>query len=356
MKAVSIAPASVPVTAQRREARKVLSAVLLLQIVSTLAGVVAALGPFPVHDTAQPWTTLCGLAVSVTFSVAGLIATTPIRFGKERHTSAAFCTALAGLFAVAFQMQTGLRMSAVASILVLTVYIRTLHRPSVARAQCSALAVAAAVSLALGEATSSPGEIILALLCLLVFTEILGSAGASLRSAALHDPLTGAFNRTGAEHGFAHLATQLRRRTDRIAIIAFDVDNFKDLNDNYGHAVGDRVLVELVLSWSSRAPSQSVLARVGGDEFVLIAPVSTHGEAKQLAETMVARQSVSASYGLSVSMPTNHLFETLLADADADLYRRKRRLDRKTAPRQASSDHSVATLCGEPSSDVGPQL
>jgi diguanylate cyclase (GGDEF)-like protein len=353
--AVSTPHASVPVVAQRREARKVLAAVLLLLIVSALTGIGTTLDSFSVPDVEQSWTTVSGLVASIVFSIVGTVATRPVHIGRVQLDSTVVWAAFAGLFGIAFQVHTALRMSAVASILVLAVYIRTMHRASIARVQCSVLALAVAGSLALGEAASSPSEVIVALFCVVAFTEVLGSAGASLRSAALCDPLTGVFNRTGAEHGFARLTAQLRRRTDRVAIIAFDIDNFKDLNDNYGHAAGDRALAELALSWSSRAPSRSILGRVGGDEFVLITPVSNHAEARQLAETMVAGQSVSASYGLAVSTPKDKPFETLLADADADLYRYKRRPNGEVgSPRNSAGPHRLP--CSGPSVHCGPQL
>lgn len=96
-------------------------------------------------------------------------------------------------------------------------------------------------------------------------------AEASWRERAQTDALTGLANRTALD---AVLAAQLGPRGTGCGILFCDLDGFKSVNDTYGHAVGDQVLVEIAhrLAGSVRGNRGDVIARVGGDEFVIVLP------------------------------------------------------------------------------------
>src|SRR5688572_26512929 len=88
---------------------------------------------------------------------------------------------------------------------------------------------------------------------------------------ALHDPLTGLANRGLLMDQLGQALTRARRRPGSVAVLFLDLDRFKVLNDSLGHAVGDELLVEVArrLEWVVR--SADTVARVGGDEFVVVA-------------------------------------------------------------------------------------
>jgi diguanylate cyclase len=109
------------------------------------------------------------------------------------------------------------------------------------------------------------------------------------RNAAFADPLTGALNRRGFERAYAREMARSRRNGKRLALVMIDLDDFKALNDRYGHLAGDRVLVQLVrLLRESMRPSD-VLCRFGGEEFVLMLPDTPVGDACKAVRRFLAR-------------------------------------------------------------------
>jgi diguanylate cyclase (GGDEF)-like protein len=107
---------------------------------------------------------------------------------------------------------------------------------------------------------------------------------------AITDPLTGLTNRRGLEHAVDRLTT---RRP--FALLAIDVDNLKAINDGYGHAAGDALLVAIGHVLASVARKGETLARIGGDEFVLLMP-----DASEEAPAVVARRAEGAVAGLNL--------------------------------------------------------
>ncbi|AKV04689.1 Diguanylate cyclase/phosphodiesterase domain 1 [Labilithrix luteola] len=114
-----------------------------------------------------------------------------------------------------------------------------------------------------------------------------------LREAAMKDPLTGAFNR---RHLFDVGAGELERarRYDRsLAVAIFDADHFKQKNDRHGHAVGDEILVLLSKIARSQLRQSDVLARFGGEEFVVLFPETSLDDAFSVTERL--RERVAAA-------------------------------------------------------------
>src|SRR6185437_15258610 len=149
------------------------------------------------------------------------------------------------------------------------------------------------------------------------------------------DALTGVYNRRGLLPRGREAIERSVRLGSPVSVISFDVDRFKRINDDFGHAEGDRVLSQLVQMTRQLIHPQDLLGRVGGDEFLLL--LSAPGErAAQAAEQLrahlqaglhagAAQSAVTASFGvasLSRRLPT---LETLQRAADAALYRAKRR-------------------------------
>jgi diguanylate cyclase (GGDEF)-like protein len=149
---------------------------------------------------------------------------------------------------------------------------------------------------------------------------VLGELSESLRRQADTDPLTGLLNRNGfltaanREHAIA------QRTGNPLTVAVLDLDGFKQINDVHGHGVGDRLLVDLGRSWHERLRAGDVLARHGGDEFVLLLPAtSVKGAAGALERLRDERLPVRWSAGIGAWLP-GESFDECLARADAHLY------------------------------------
>lgn len=155
------------------------------------------------------------------------------------------------------------------------------------------------------------------------------------RDEAFTDPLCGIANRRGAAHEI-EFRRLIADPADRLWVMALDVDRFKKVNDDHGHAVGDRVLVAVAEVLADRLPAGAVVARWGGDEFVVF-QMGGHelvdGWGAEIAEAVAAHPipvregelRVSVSFGLADG-PVNADFEHLLDEADDALLRAKQRL------------------------------
>ncbi|MHB1739230.1 MAG: sensor domain-containing diguanylate cyclase [Actinomycetes bacterium] len=155
-----------------------------------------------------------------------------------------------------------------------------------------------------------------------------------LRALALTDPLTGLPNRRAFTASLANEVEAARRRGSPLALLFIDLDHFKDVNDSFGHAVGDRVLTTIAGVMRDRLRRGDVIARFGGEEFVVLLPSAGITEAARVAEDLrtrvaatqlagIAGVDVRISVGVGMLRAGNAGAERLLADADAALYRAK---------------------------------
>ncbi|MEZ5911534.1 MAG: diguanylate cyclase [Paracoccaceae bacterium] len=108
-----------------------------------------------------------------------------------------------------------------------------------------------------------------------------------IRLAAV-DPLTGLYNRRYALPHLARLLARSRETGKRIAVLALDLDRFKAVNDTYGHAAGDAVLVEVAARLGVSLRSADILARIGGEEFLVAMPDTSLADARGVAERLCA--------------------------------------------------------------------
>ncbi len=152
-----------------------------------------------------------------------------------------------------------------------------------------------------------------------------------LVAEARRDKLTGLLNRRGfVERATAELARS-RRETTWLGVASFDLDHFKAINDEFGHEVGDRVLVKVAELFREEVRDSDVLARMGGEEFVALLPGEGPDDAAALAERVRSRLAVledpmlpgvTVSAGVvSVVAPAD--LDGLLRDADRALYEAK---------------------------------
>jgi len=156
-----------------------------------------------------------------------------------------------------------------------------------------------------------------------------------LRRLATTDPLTGLHNRRQLEKVFSHLAAAADRQQHALAVVAMDLDHFKQINDRWGHHGGDAVLVHVAKLLRERLRESDWAFRIGGEEFCLFLPMDSHDGAAAAAEALrrqIAehpcvvegqRIPLSASIGLALYPDNARAFAQLLSLADARMYRAK---------------------------------
>ncbi|MBU0795568.1 MAG: GGDEF domain-containing protein [Alphaproteobacteria bacterium] len=168
---------------------------------------------------------------------------------------------------------------------------------------------------------------------LLKANEKLEEQSKELFRLATTDPLTGLLNRRELQAQAQKIASQAEKKSTTFALLAIDVDLFKQVNDTYGHHTGDKVLVDLANMLSKERKKSDLVARVGGEEFVLVLPEIDEESAFLLAEkirTLIENQSnenikITVSIGLVVTRQNVQTdFYTLLALSDKALYEAKR--------------------------------
>jgi len=108
----------------------------------------------------------------------------------------------------------------------------------------------------------------------------------SIKEKAEHDPLTGVFNRLKFDDLFDEMFGRAMHFNETFSIVLFDIDHFKQINDSYGHTVGDSVLRELARLVRLQLRKNDLLARWGGEEFIILSRLTTDIQAKQLADRL----------------------------------------------------------------------
>ncbi len=161
-----------------------------------------------------------------------------------------------------------------------------------------------------------------------------------LRALATTDPLTGLYNRreilTRAGDSFSKEQANKRHKTPvNFGLLMLDFDNFKRINDTYGHPVGDRVLQELATRFRAAVRPYDVVGRVGGEEFLVVLPDSNLEQCQEIAERLckTVREKPfeveglqirgSISIGGATAHPLDRNLATLLQRADEKLYQAK---------------------------------
>jgi diguanylate cyclase (GGDEF)-like protein len=160
-----------------------------------------------------------------------------------------------------------------------------------------------------------------------LFTEV--------RDNSLRDGLTGCFNRT---HAIEVIDTELRRARRSqmpVSLIMFDIDHFKDINDQYGHLCGDAVLAVIGARMRELLRGSDLKCRYGGEEFLVLLPETALEGAKRVADTLRRELAdtaipwqgktigITASFGVTTALPSEVDGQALIARADAALYRAK---------------------------------
>lgn len=156
-----------------------------------------------------------------------------------------------------------------------------------------------------------------------------------LRRQAYHDSLTDLANRTTFDESLKLAIYRAERYQSSVAVLFLDLDRFKVINDTLGHAIGDKLLIEVGNSLKKNLRQSDLLARFGGDEFaVLSTDISNDEEATEIAHRLIAALDqtfnlegfelhISTSIGVSLFPRDGDSAEKLLKNADAAMYRAK---------------------------------
>jgi diguanylate cyclase (GGDEF)-like protein len=150
-----------------------------------------------------------------------------------------------------------------------------------------------------------------------------------LRTQALRDPLTGLYNRRYMEDVLERYAGLAERNQSPLSVVMFDLDHFKRLNDEHGHALGDAVLASVAAAVLGTIRPSDIACRFGGEEFVVLLPDCAIAEAAERAEALRSRIErvsenhgvrVSASFGIASIPESSSKVTDVLGQADEALY------------------------------------
>ena len=156
---------------------------------------------------------------------------------------------------------------------------------------------------------------------------------AALAIQASTDPLTKLSNRRFANEALETELVRCKRYKDKFSLILFDIDNFKKINDTHGHLVGDCVLVEIARLALQDSRGSDIVARWGGEEFIIFLPKTSKEQAVKKAESLRALMEnteiepvsrVTSSFGVAeLCYDQDETIESLTNRADQALYKAK---------------------------------
>jgi diguanylate cyclase (GGDEF)-like protein len=173
--------------------------------------------------------------------------------------------------------------------------------------------------------------LLLTIVIINIVINVLAHTQEQLTLQSITDPMTGAFNRRHMESVLERAASQSARTGMAHSLLLIDIDHFKDINDFHGHASGDETLRQLTALVLARVRAVDLWFRVGGEEFLLLAPDTRIGDALGLAETL-RREVMGANWpnGHPVTISAGvaefthgETWEAWLQRADLALYRAK---------------------------------
>ncbi|MDA3811705.1 MAG: diguanylate cyclase [Spirochaetaceae bacterium] len=166
--------------------------------------------------------------------------------------------------------------------------------------------------------------------------EELEAANEKILELATHDNLTGLANRRVFNEMLKSAMEQSNRRGETLAVLFIDVDNFKPVNDTWGHDAGDKVLIEISNRLKSILRASDSVARIGGDEFlILLNPVKNRDEARKVAQKVIQNVShpikikesevkIGMSIGISMYPEQEATADQLIIHADSAMYKIKK--------------------------------
>jgi len=176
-----------------------------------------------------------------------------------------------------------------------------------------------------------------------------------LKKIADHDELTGIFNRR-CFNELANSALEYCNKTDQsVSLILFDLDNFKRINDSYGHQVGDWVLKTVITTCQQLCRKNDIIGRFGGEEFTILLPGCNEDKAAELAEKYrsaiydISTQetgfdfTISASFGIYSSSTKQHDLQDAIKSADQAMYHSKNNGRNQVSIYSADMDYNIGS-------------
>ena len=143
------------------------------------------------------------------------------------------------------------------------------------------------------------------------------------------DSLTGLYNRRFVTSAFPNVLSKVDKRNEKLSVLLLDCDNFKVINDTYGHIQGDQVLGEVSTLLLSKISKEDIAVRWGGDEFLLIVPNADEAKVRGILERFKRELSniseklqidISVSGGFAVYPDEAKTLDELIQAADTKLY------------------------------------
>ena len=174
--------------------------------------------------------------------------------------------------------------------------------------------------------------------------ESLKSELEQLKGLVQTDQVTGAFNRRGLDDNFKREAARADRNAQSLGVVVIDLDNFKQINDIFGHQYGDSVLINLVNTAKETLRPSDIVARFGGEEFVILLPDVEMEDALTIIQRLqnnlaknlsiqVDKQSMPVTFSAGVALRSfGEHQNSVISRADKALYQAKRTGKNRTIP------------------------
>jgi GGDEF domain-containing protein len=290
--------------------------VLSLMAAITGAGCFAS-AIFPRGEDA-PLTLLVALGAAAAAMAIALLLAGPRVPRPCLHGAVCLHVGLIGVMVAEAVTERGLMLSSLGYVWT-AVYAGYFFRPAIARAYAALMIVVLGLALLGAHAATDAFVWVFVSAMIWAAIAVISSLNAELRAEAQTDGLTGLLNRTGFAHAAARQGAISRRRGEPVGLAIIDLDDFKVVNDREGHAAGDRLLAELAKAWTGALRAADLLARFGGDEFVLMLPGVGEDGIDEVLDRLARAHPAPWTAGAVLCSPAETL-EDSLGRADALLY------------------------------------
>jgi diguanylate cyclase (GGDEF)-like protein len=218
---------------------------------------------------------------------------------------------------------TGLTVATVGLYTWVVLYAAAFYDWPVAAAHFATVAVGLTIVLPQTDSERPAGVMVMILGSAAVGAGVVGWLAVQLRAVASTDLLTGVPNRQAFEALLPREIARAGRDGTSLCLAVVDVDDFKEINDTHGHQAGDEILAALPVHWTPALREGDVLARVGGDEFIVLLPDCRLADAVTVLERMRTTSPTGCSIGVA-AFGEGESPDRLMARADRALYEAKR--------------------------------